>query len=141
MSDELLVEITTRRIDVGQLEARVGHPGAGARLVFVGTVRDSKHGRAVLGIDYEAYTPMAEKVLARIGRDILSRWPVLRLALVHRIGALAVGDASIAILLACPHRAEGFEALRYGIEAVKRDLPVWKKERFEDGEVWVQEGS
>jgi molybdopterin synthase catalytic subunit len=139
--NRLWVEITPSPIDLAALHRRVGEPGAGAVLAFVGTVRDSKTGREVIGIDYEAYAPMAAKELRRIGDDMLARWPARRAVLVHRIGRLAVGDASIAILVACPHRAEGFEALRYGIESVKRDVPIWKKERFLDGEVWVQAGS
>src|SRR5262245_28492259 len=116
--ESLWIELVERPIDIAALQARVAHPGTGAVLAFIGTVRDSKLGRRVLGIDYEAYAPMAEKVLRRIGREMQERWPVERVALVHRFGRLGVGDASIAILVASPHRAEGFEALRHGIEAV-----------------------
>lgn len=135
------IALVPEAIDTAALIARAGDPGAGAVLSFVGTVRDSKSGRRVLRIEYEAYEPMAYKVLQRIGAEIGGRWPVLAVALVHRTGRVEVGEASIAIVVATPHRAAGFEALRYGIEAVKRDLPVWKHEFFEDGAVWVQEGS
>ena len=138
---QMRVEITERPIDVRALLDAVNDPGAGATLCFVGTVRDSKNGRRVLGIDYEAYVPMAERELRRIGAEMISRWQSCRVALVHRIGRLEVGEASIAIVVSTPHRAAGFEALRNGIEAVKSQVPIWKKERFEDGEVWVQEGS
>ena len=137
----LRVQITDRPIDVPALLQHVQDAGAGALLSFVGTVRDSKNGRRVLRIDYEAYASMAEKVLRRIGTEMLERWPARRVVLVHRIGRLEVGEASIVILVSTPHRAHGFEALRHGIEAVKRDVPIWKKEHFEDGEVWVQQGS
>ena len=137
----LEIALTERVIDVPALLQRAGDRGAGAVLSFVGTVRDEKLGRRVLGIEYEAYAPMALRVLERIGREMLERWPLRRVGLVHRVGWLEVGDASIAIAVAAPHRAEGFEALRHAIEAVKRDVPIWKKERFEDGAVWVQEGS
>ena len=142
MSDpRVFVAVTTDPIDVAALAARVARPAAGAMATFVGTVRDASHGRRVLGIDYEAYEPMALRVLERIGDEMCAEWPVAAAALVHRLGRLDVGDASFAIVVATPHRADAFAALRHGIEAVKRDLPVWKKERFEDGSVWVQEGS
>jgi molybdopterin synthase catalytic subunit len=95
----------------------------------------------VLGIDYEAYAPMAERVLHTIAAEAARRWPVRGIVIEHRIGPLAVGDASVAIVLSTPHRAEGFEALRFAIETLKQDVPIWKRERFEDGDVWVQEGS
>ncbi len=142
MTDARLhVAITPAPLDVGALQDLVARPGAGAILSFVGTVRDEKLGRRVLHIDYEAYESMAERVLRQIGTEMCVRWPECTAALVHRIGRVEIGAASIAIVVSTPHRAEGFEALRYGIEAVKRDLPVWKREHFEDGAVWVQEGS
>jgi molybdopterin synthase catalytic subunit len=133
--------LVTSPLDLTALAARVAEPGAGAVLSFVGTVRDSKDGRRVVGIEYEAYEAMAGRVLERIGAEVCAQWPALAVALVHRIGWLEVGDASIAIVVSTPHRADGFAALRHAIEAVKRDLPVWKREHFEDGAVWVQDGS
>jgi molybdopterin synthase catalytic subunit len=137
----VLVALTESPLDVQAWCDQVADPGSGAVLVFVGTVRDSKHGRRVIGIDYEAYPGMAERELRRIGDEIRSRYAARRVALVHRLGRLEVGDASVLIAVSTPHRAAGFEALRHGIEALKMDVPIWKKERFEDGEVWVQEGS
>jgi molybdopterin synthase catalytic subunit len=137
----LHVEVTRTPIDLPALLARIGDPGAGAVLSFVGAVRNQKQGRRVLRIDYEAYEPMALKELHRIGEALLQRWPVQRACLVHRTGRLEIGEASVAILVATAHRAPGFEALRYAIEALKKDVPIWKKEHFEDGEVWVQEGA
>ena len=136
-----VAEICTAPIDVAALQARVAHAGAGAVLTFVGTVRDHKRGRRVLRIHYEAYESMARRVLHHIVGEVCREWPECRIALVHRIGLLEVGEASIAIVVASPHRVAGFAALRAAIEAVKRDLPVWKREFFEDGAVWVQEGS
>ncbi len=133
--------IVTTTIDVAALQARVAHAGAGAVLTFAGAVRDHKQGRRVLRIHYEAYEPMARRVLERIASDVQAEWPECRVALVHRIGLLEVGEVSIAIAVSSPHRDAGFMALRAAIEAVKRDLPVWKREYFEDGAVWVQEGS
>ena len=140
-NEALRVQMTHAPIDLAALHAEIADPGAGAVLAFVGTVRDHKQGRRVLGIDYTAYEPMAHKLLQRIGRDILARWSLRRVILVHRLGRLEVGEASVAILVASPNRAAGFDALREAIESLKRDAPIWKKERFEDGEVWVQEGS
>jgi len=140
-AERVQVAVLEEPIDLAALCAAVADAEAGAVLCFVGTVRATKHGRRVLHIDYEAYVPMATRVLKRIGAEMLSRWPTRRVTLVHRIGRLEIGDASIAIAVSTPHRAEGFEALRHGIESVKRDVPIWKKEAFEDGEVWVQEGS
>jgi molybdopterin synthase catalytic subunit len=140
-SHRTVARLTDRVIDLSALWNEAADPGAGAVLSFVGTVRDNKLGRRVLGIEYEAYAPMATRVLQQIADTMLERWPLAKVLLVHRYGDLEVGAASVAILVAAAHRAEGFEALRYGIEAIKRDVPIWKKERFEDGSVWVQEGS
>jgi len=141
MTERVIAELTRAPIDLPALEAAVAAPAAGAVLRFVGTVRESKNGRRVVAIEYEAYEAMATKVLERIAHEMANRWPACAVALVHRIGRLEVGETSIAILVSTPHRAAGFEALRHGIEAVKKDLPIWKKEFFVDGAVWVQEGS
>lgn len=133
--------IIATAIDVAAVQARVAHAGAGAVLLFAGTIRDHKQGKRVLGIHYEAYEPMAQRVLERIASDVRAEWPACRVALVHRVGRLEVGEVSIAIAVSSPHRDAGFAALRAAIEAVKCDLPVWKREYFEDGAVWVQEGS
>jgi molybdopterin synthase catalytic subunit len=136
----LHVAVTQSPIDFSELHGAVQDAGAGAILSFVGTVRDNKNGRAVLRIDYHAYDSMAHRVMQRIAQEASERWPLQRLAVVHRIGMLEVGEASVAIFLSTAHRAAGFEALRFVIEELKRDVPIWKKEHFEDGEVWVQEG-
>jgi molybdopterin synthase catalytic subunit len=134
------VRVTSAPIDLAALHGDVLDAGAGAILSFVGTVRDNKHGRRVLRIDYHAYDSMARRVMQRIAQDASTRWPLQRLVVVHRIGLLEVGEASVAIFLSTAHRAAGFEALRFVIEELKRDVPIWKKEHFEDGEIWVQEG-
>ena len=134
------VEVTGQHIASAELHREVQDAGAGAVLCFVGTVRDNKQGRAVLQIDYQAYESMARRVMQRIAQEAAERWTLQRLVVVHRIGLLQVGEASVAIYLSTAHRAAGFEALRFVIEQLKRDVPIWKKEHFEDGEVWVQEG-
>ncbi len=116
----------------------VGSEADGATVLFVGTVRGESGGRRVLGIEYEAYRPMAEAELSRIEREALERFDVSRVLIVHRTGRLAVGEASVAVAVASPHRAEAFEACRFAMDAVKRAAPIWKKELFEDGAVWVE---
>ena len=123
------------------LVREVTDTAAGAVLSFVGTVRDQKNGRRVVRIEYEAYEPMALQELRRIGAELVGRFGARRAVLVHRIGRVDPGESSVAIVLSTPHRAEGFAALRFAIETLKKDVPIWKKEHFEDGEVWVQEGS
>ncbi|MDP2935426.1 MAG: molybdenum cofactor biosynthesis protein MoaE [Dehalococcoidia bacterium] len=132
-----MYEITERELSVEEVEAKVRHPSCGAITIFVGTVRDVSKGRKVLYLEYEAYKEMAEKKLAEIGEEIKSRWGLERVAITHRVGRLALGEASVVIAVASPHRAEAFEACRYAIETLKKTVPIWKKEVWEDGEVWV----
>lgn len=116
----------------------VGDDGDGAVLLFLGTVRNHAEGRPVEGIHYEAYEAMAREVLEEILREVAEHTGVPRLAAVHRIGELEVGEVSIAIAVSSPHRDAGYQASRLVIEEVKRRLPVWKKERYGDGgEEWV----
>jgi molybdopterin synthase catalytic subunit len=119
--------------------ADVASSGAGATVVFVGTVREVSDGRPVLALDYKAYAPMAEKELAAIVSEAESRWRGARVACEHRVGALGIGDASVVIAAAHPHRGEAFDACRYVIEELKKRLPVWKREHYADGELgWVE---
>ncbi len=112
--------------------------GCGALATFLGVVRSTHRGRAVRYLEYEAYVPLAERALIVIDREIQALWPSARLALHHRIGRLAIGEASVAIAVASAHRAEAFHACRYAIERVKQIVPVWKREFFEDGAEWVE---
>ena len=134
------VAITHEEIDVAALHREVEDAGAGCSLSFLGTVRDNKKGKSVLRIQYESYESMAERVMMRIATEAASRWSLRHLVVIHRTGLLEIGDASVAIVVSTAHRAEGFDVLRFVIETLKKDVPVWKKEHFEDGEVWVQEG-
>ena len=116
----------------------VGDDGSGAVLLFLGTVRDHAEGRPVAGLKYEAYEPMAQSVLLEILEDARVRTGVECLSAVHRVGELAIGEVSVAIAVSSAHRGSAYEASRLVIEEVKRRLPVWKKERFADGdEAWV----
>ena len=112
--------------------------GYGAVATFVGLVRDSNLGRKVLHLEYEAYEPLAIKALEQICEEAVQEWPGVRLAVHHRIGRLAIGEASIVIAAASAHRAHAFAASRYVIERVKQIVPIWKHEFFEGGEVWIE---
>jgi len=118
--------------------AAVNDAGAGGLVIFSGVVRNETGGRTVKFLEYEAHAPMAEAKLREIGDAVHARWPgVRRVAMLHRVGRLEIGETSVLIAIAAEHRAEAFEACRYAIEQLKVVVPVWKKEHFEDGEVWV----
>jgi len=129
--------LTDLPIDLGRLHAAVQAPDRGGVAAFVGLVRDHHQGRAVLRLDYSAYGPMAEAECGRIVAEAEARWAVA-VALQHRVGALAIGDAAVAVVVASAHRDEAFAACRHVIEEVKRRVPVWKREYYADGTVaWV----
>ena len=131
-------DITTDPIDPSVVLARVGSRRDGAVALFVGTVRNANDGRPVGGMEYEGYADMAREQLAAIVSEAAVRADSDRVAAVHRLGELAVGEVSVAIAVSTPHRAEAFEAARYVIEEVKKRLPVWKRERYPDGEAeWL----
>ena len=111
---------------------------AGAIAMFLGLVRNHNQGRRVQYLEYEAYEPLALKAFARIDDEVRGRWPGMRLALHHRTGRLGIGEASVAIVTASPHRGDAFAACRYVIERVKQIVPVWKREYFEGGDVWIE---
>ncbi len=124
-------------IDLATLIARIESPAHGGVASFLGQVRDHQHGRTVRRLEYSAYGPMAEEECARIVADAEARWPV-RVALEHRVGALEIGDVAVAVAAAGAHRDEAFVACRFVIEEVKRRVPIWKKEFYQDGAVqWV----
>ena len=129
--------VTDEPLDARAVEALVAGPSAGAVVTFTGTVRDHARGRAVVTLDYEAYVPAAERMLARIGAEIGERWGIERVAIAHRTGLLRPGEASVVIAVASPHRAEAFAACRHAIERIKEIVPIWKKEHYADGAVWV----
>ena len=128
---------TDAGIDSAALVREVMRPSDGAYVLFEGVVRNHNEGKAVESIVYEAYLPMAEKEMARVVHDVSHAFPEVATAVVHRLGHLVVGEASIAIVCASPHRAEAFEACRMVIDRIKQTVPIWKKERGPDGEEWV----
>jgi molybdopterin synthase catalytic subunit len=110
----------------------------GAVATFLGLVRNHNVGRSVRYLEYEAYEPLARKSFERIAAEVATKWPGVRLALHHRIGRLEIGEASVAIAAASAHRADAFAACRYAIERVKQIAPIWKREFFEGGDVWIE---
>ena len=129
------VRLVREPIDLVALQAVT--PADGALCVFVGVVRDHNGGRRVLRLEYEAYEDMALTLLEGIAAEVRSRWRVTDVRIVHRLGRLEVGEASVAVAVASPHRREAFEACRYAIDTLKATLPIWKKEFYADGEVWL----
>jgi len=120
------------------IAAEVDDPGAGGIVIFSGVVRNETGGRSVKFLEYEAHAPMAEVKMREIGESLRARWSgVKRVAMLHRVGRLEIGEASVLIAVSAAHRGDAFEACRYAIDTLKRTVPVWKKEHFEDGEVWV----
>lgn len=134
---DLMSFLTSQPLDVTTLAASVHAPEAGAVATFVGLVRNHHAGRQVVSLGYSAYGQMAEKVCADVCREAEARWNV-KIALAHRIGELAIGDAAVAIAVASSHRDASFEACRWVIDETKRRVPIWKHERYADGTAaWV----
>lgn len=110
---------------------------AGGTAIFIGTVRNQTQGKRVLKLAFEAFKPMAEKEMLKIAHVIEQRWSAIHVAIHHRVGVLAVGEVPVIISVSTPHRQAAFEACQYAIDTLKETVPIWKKEFFEDGEVWV----
>lgn len=138
---QTLFEVTAEPLSVDSLVEAVLTCGDGAVVTFVGTVRDNTDGRGVLALEYEAYPEMAEAEMRRIGAEMKEKWGLNGIAMRHRVGKLGVGEISVVIAAASPHRREAFEACSEALDLLKKRVPVWKKEYFEDGEVWVGQGA
>lgn len=132
-----LFSVVERPLRLEEVVAAVAGEGYGGLVTFSGSVRNQTRGRRVVKLEYEAYPPMAEKRLAAIGAEVAERWSGTRLAIMHRVGTLMPGELAVVIAAAAPHRKEAFLACEHAIERLKQDVPIWKKEFFEDGEVWV----
>jgi MoaE-MoaD fusion protein len=130
--------LTRETIDTPAIGRQLLRGEDGALVDFEGVVRNNTKGRATKFLDYECYEPMAVKMMAEIGREIAAAHPIGRIAMVHRLGRLQIGEASVVIVVTAPHRKPAFEAALEGINRLKRMVPIWKKEYFEDGEVWVE---
>ena len=133
-----MFRIVEKPIDVGALVASAFRPDCGAVATFVGTTRvDESAGASVEYLEYEAYLPMAAQKLEEIGAEIRERWEVGHIAIVHRLGRVDPGEPSVAIVIAAPRRGPAFEASRYAIERIKEIVPIWKREVWSDGYIWV----
>ena len=128
-----MIAITTEPIESAVVEAAVARPQAGAVLTFAGVTRDNFDSRTVTGLSYEAYEPMAIAVMTEIRDETCARWPGARVSMVHRIGALSVGETSVVIAVSTPHRADCYAASRFAIDALKDRVPIWKKEHYANG--------
>jgi molybdopterin synthase catalytic subunit len=135
--DGRLFRVTEDELDARETERAVADPGAGAIVTFTGVVRDNGRGQAVSALDYEAYAPAAEKMLAQIADEIDEKWGLKRVAIIHRTGLLPVGEASVVISISSPHREAAFHACLYAIERLKEIVPIWKKEHYADGAAWI----
>ncbi len=134
----VLTRVQEAPLSIDEAARAVADPAAGAVCVFAGTVRDRSDAGDVTGLTYEAWLELAEQRLQELAGEILERWPARKVAIVHRTGVLAVGETSVVVAVSAPHRAEAFEACRHGIERLKVDVPIWKKERLVAGDAhWV----
>jgi molybdopterin synthase catalytic subunit len=135
---EPLIQLTREPLDRDSLVAAVSHPSAGGIVVFEGVVRDNARGKQVRYLEYDVYEEMAREQISKIIDEARQRWGVERIAVAHRFGRLEIGEASVIIVVASPHRAEAFDACRYIIDTLKATVPIWKKEVATNGEEWVE---
>jgi molybdopterin synthase catalytic subunit len=135
---EPLIQITREPLDRDALVAAVTHPGTGGIVVFEGVVRDNARGKQVRYLEYDVYPEMAIKQVRAIVAEAEQRWGARHVAVAHRVGRLEIGEASVIVVVATPHRAEAFEACRYIIDTLKATVPIWKKEVATSGEEWVE---
>ena len=133
-----MVRLQSDPIRVEELVARVRSDSDGAVAVFLGTVRDHNVGRRVVRLEYHAYGEMAEREMARIEHEAVRRFGVASIAVVHRTGVLQIGEISVAVAVGSPHRAQAMDACRFVIDTLKEKVPIWKKEHFEGGTVWIE---
>lgn len=135
-----MIEIAEKKIDVAVLLESVLVPEAGGIDIFLGTTRNHSRGKKVVRLEYEAYIPMAVKIIGQIENEIRERWNIHKISIIHRIGVVPSEEASVGIAVSASHRNEAFEACRYAIDQLKKSAPIWKKEIFENDEAWVETG-
>jgi molybdopterin synthase catalytic subunit len=132
-----LIAVRDSELSVDEVRAAAADPGAGGLVLFAGAVRDTDHDRGVTALSYSAH-PSAESELRRVAEVLAGKFPVLGIAAVHRVGDLEIGDLAVVVAVACPHRAEAFDACRALIDELKASVPIWKHQRFTDGgSEWV----
>jgi molybdopterin synthase catalytic subunit/molybdopterin converting factor small subunit len=133
-----IFEITREPIDITGLRARLLEGESGAVVIFDGVARNNTKGRRTLYLEYEGYEAMCLRTMGQIGREVHERWPINRLGIIHRLGHIDILESSVVIVVTSAHRKIAFEACHYAIDRLKKIVPIWKKEFFEDGEVWVE---
>jgi molybdopterin synthase catalytic subunit len=132
-----MFRVTDKPINLQELVDCVTDPEAGAIATFIGTTRNNNEGRKVIALDYEAYPQMAEKELTRLGEEARRKWQICRMAIVHRVGPVQITEPSVMIAVSAAHREAAFAACRFAIEEIKKTVPIWKKEVYEGGEIWI----
>ncbi|WP_375346161.1 molybdenum cofactor biosynthesis protein MoaE [Priestia megaterium] len=132
-----LFEVVNQPIAVDEIITKVSRRDAGAITTFIGTVREFTKGKKTLSLEYQAYVPMAVKMLSQIGNEIQEKWPDALTAITHRIGKLEITEVAVVIAVSSPHRKTAYEANEYAIERIKQIVPIWKKEFWEDGTKWI----
>lgn len=132
-----MFRVTSEPLNMQELLTFVGDPGAGAIAIFIGTARNHNEGRNVISLEYEAYPEMAEKELKLLGQEAEEKWDICRMAIYHRVGPVQIREASVMIAVSSGHRQDAFSACRFAIEEIKKRVPIWKKEVYEGGEVWI----
>ncbi len=132
-----MIELTKDKVDINKVIDAVRHKHAGGIDVFIGTVRDQTKGRRVIALEFETYDKMAITELNKIMNEAGKKWPLYHTAISHAVGRKKIGDIAVAIAVSAAHRAAAFDACRYIIDTLKERVPIWKKEIFEDGEIWV----
>ncbi|RLL41154.1 molybdenum cofactor biosynthesis protein MoaE [Oceanobacillus piezotolerans] len=136
MASELF-EIVEESIEVGDVIKKVERREAGAITTFIGTVREWTQGKQTVYLEYQAYIPMAVKMLSQIGDEVKAQWPDTIIAITHRIGRLDISEIAVVIAVSSPHRKAAYQANEYAIERIKQIVPIWKKEHWTDGETWI----
>ena len=132
-----MIQITYESLNPQPATASVRRDSNGAVVTFLGTTRRTSMGKTVLYLEYEGYVPMAMKKLREIADEVSDKWPIQDISILHRIGRLEIEDISLVVAVASPHRKEAFQACGYVVDRIKETVPIWKKEVFEDGQVWV----
>lgn len=132
-----MYQIASGPIDVAAVAAAVTRPGTGATVTFIGTTRDHNEGRRVMRLEYEAYPEMALAEMRKIGDAAKQQWPIEQVAIVHRLGMVPLGEASVVIAVSAGHRHAAFAACHFAIDRLKEVVPIWKKEHFDGGQVWI----
>jgi molybdopterin synthase catalytic subunit len=134
----MLFEVTSQPLDPERLRQHVRKDESGAVILFFGDVRNNSRGRQVLHLEYDAYPEMAEGMMRKLADEVMERWPLTDVAIQHRTGRLEIGETSLLIAVASPHRKEAFEACHHLVNRFKQVVPIWKKEVWEGGEVWIE---